>query len=301
MPEAPADSIGTFVARVLETLSVTSWFPSLTLTGGAMVLWDAGHHDGPGVEVFSRLANGSFGQWAVFGAAVVAVNVLLQPFQFAFIRLLEGYWGTRGLGGFFSERVTRRMQRARTDAHKRAATEGQIDDDDLRQRLLEMPLDAEASSHPGPELAQVGGGDTAIGHAGIDARRYPLNQKDLMPTRLGNLLRRAERDAETVAPTPSRLREIAVERFDEPPLSVQGQLDLHRSRLDLYCTLWFVGLALAGPAVVVVIVKHDRLLLVAVTLGLMLASYRAALGAADSYGECLRAASRSLARRDAQA
>ncbi len=114
-------------------------------------------------------------------------------------------------------------------------------------------------------------------------RDFPQSASHVMPTRLGNVLRRAE-DA-----TGQEDVEQFVERvFDRLPFSLQLSHDQERSRLDLYCAmvfiLWFavvpaslafVPLWQAWPACVLVAVAGSWI------------CYSAALASARHYGAIL--------------
>lgn len=113
-----------------------------------------------------------------------------------------------------------------------------------------------------------------------------------MPTRLGNVLRRAEDDAERLRHQEDR-SDIQVSFFETMhliPADLMAQHDLYRSRLDLYCTMWFVSLGLAVFGLITTVNNDIDLAVVPLLLLGASASYWAALGAADALGQVLRAA-----------
>jgi hypothetical protein len=120
-------------------------------------------------------------------------------------------------------------------------------------------------------------------------RRFPEEDR-LMPTRLGNVLRSAEDRASLAG---GDIRALVLERFDEVPPSLREQSDLHRSRLDVYCTLCFVWIGLTVWALVATL-PSTRAFIALVPLALTAFSYLAANSAAESYGLCLRAMSNVL-------
>src|SRR5262249_29462391 len=75
---------------------------------------------------------------------------------------------------------------------------------------------------------------------------YPRDDRRLMPTRLGNVLRASEDRAHD--PDRGSLEGFVQRDYHRLPSTMQGRHDQVRSRLDLYCTLFlvFVGAALAA-------------------------------------------------------
>ncbi len=116
------------------------------------------------VKTFEGL-NGA--RLAVLGLAVLGVAVILQPFQIAVVQLLEGYWVASPLKG--SSALAKRAFEFGVEVQRR------------RHRALSVVRTTDRSRISGVQRAWI---DEEI-------RSYP-DQPDLLPTRLGNVLRAAE-------------------------------------------------------------------------------------------------------------
>jgi hypothetical protein len=215
------------------------------------------------------------------GASLLAVSgialaLVLHPLQFSMVQLLEGYWGP----GWLAQRI-----RASRIRHYRKRwlwlydTAGKADsslsdgqpagghlDDWTDQRVKLMSQSAEA---------------------GRSELSYPKDLDHVMPTRLGNILRRYEilagqpygLDAPTVLPS---LALVA------PP----GHLDYlndQRSALDL-AVRTSVTSAIACLATVLFLWHSGLWLLIAlIPYGITYAAYRGSVTAAGSYGIAMSA------------
>jgi hypothetical protein len=111
----------------------------------------------------------------------------------------------------------------------------------------------------------------------------------MLPTRLGNILRRHEDETGE-----TEVESFIRRRFDDLPASVREEHDDQRTRLDLYCSMVFVMLLVTVVAAVRLGPQHRPAALVAVGVGLMAAAlmYRAAVASARAYGGLLVLASR---------
>ncbi len=112
---------------------------------------------------------------------------------------------------------------------------------------------------------------------------YPVLDSHLMPTRLGNILRRAE--VQTGQPDVEHF----VDRvFDSVRFSLQVTHDEQRSRLDLYCSLVFVQLFAVIPTVMAFgWTRQAWLVSLALALAGSYVAYLAALASARYYGATL--------------
>ena len=118
---------------------------------------------------------------------------------------------------------------------------------------------------------------------------YPASHR-VLPTKLGNTLRAVEE----VLPLGEEddLEGAVIRRWSETSDAVQKEHDQYRTRLDMYCTLVFVfvALALLGP----LLLPHGPGYAKAATLTslaslfLALVSYRAAIASARGYTTVLR-------------
>jgi hypothetical protein len=112
--------------------------------------------------------------------AIVVLAVLLRPFQIGAIQLLEGYWRRGGLAKALS-----------VERHNRNASA-------IQARLDAHPPDApeQAGFAKVAKFArQQHRADVIKSRANQDAGRYPARAELILPTALGNVLRRAESSA----------------------------------------------------------------------------------------------------------
>jgi len=196
------------------------------------------------------------GQAIVVGFVFFAVVALAWPFQIGIVRLLEGYWGASAIGSALASlgiELQRRRVKRLTGLLRRPANSAQ------RERLRQVAAERLAT--------------------------YPLDDRDLLPTRLGNVLRAAE----TRAGQRYGLDTLTVWPRLYPHLSdsvTEALADL-RDQLDTAARLCAV-LALATIISAALLAVHGWWLLIpATTAMLSWIAYRAAIRAADDYGEQL--------------
>lgn len=201
----------------------------------------------------------------------IAVALVLHPLQFAIAQLLEGYWG--------SSRMMQQVRVARIRRHRSRLTwlEGEAveaiaalnewqfsDGIDLKFRLLSQRDEAIRVS-----------------------LNYPDNPDHIMPTRLGNVLRRYEvlagesykLEAPTVLPY---LTLIAATDHRDYLNDQRSAMDL-AVRTSLTCALAFL--------VTLIFLWHDGLWLLTALIpySLTYLSYRGSIVAAQSYGIAMSA------------
>lgn len=265
----------------------------------------------------SRLAQMSAGGAVVIVAVVVVVNMLTQAFTFEAIRFLEGYWGAntimRGIARHGSGRHREKRnhlegelailrQRARDQAFAAIRAQNSAAKDQGKQPLLspgqmeallasienrestaqlsedeyQAAIDFDWKAYRDPQLA--------LEEAVLEARNaaYPSTGW-VMPTRLGNILRRHEQEMGV-----DHVEPYVQDHFDTLPVSLQSAHDEERTRLDLYATLVFL-LPVVGVAAAVVLLPHWWWVLAAEGLmtGLTVLAYRAAIASARAYGSVL--------------
>jgi hypothetical protein len=200
--------------------------------------------------------------------AIVVTSVIIQPFQIALVRLLEGYWGSSRIATSLSsvgvELQRRRVMRLRSVHELGRGTAGQP------SRSGENPQAVEAAHLAGNEL-----------------RRFPP-LKRLLPTRLGNALRAAEDTAGeryglTTVVTYPRLYPMLSERLR---LGIGELVD----QLDTAAGLTVSFLAATTLGLVALLDDGWWLLIPAATLALAWLSYRGAISAATYHGVLLATA-----------
>jgi hypothetical protein len=304
-------NLSAFVARVLDQLSLSAWLPGAFLIfSAASVIWFRAN----GAVSFGGIGPFVKQNWVpvlvLALPALIITTLLTQAFSFDVIRSLEGYWRRRGPVSWLRTvcikhqlHRKRSLQKRRTSALKAAFSEARplLSADGIDWLVLlaiEMDLaNAEQPAGMSPEQEKEAENLDWVSYCEPwvtarlvrlrqDLREFPKDSR-IMPTLLGNILRVAEDDLRNkngdVEGFVMRNREIV-------PSRVLEHHDQFRTRLDMYCTLVFVAIAVA-VASVPALWQTALLGRVAVPLALFLialASYGAALSSARGYATVLR-------------
>ncbi|MEA5364708.1 hypothetical protein VA596_34615 [Amycolatopsis sp., V23-08] len=274
---------------MLPALSLVLWSAALIASGA----WQ-------GAPQLKQLGN-EFGQptvakiaWILLASLVT--GLFLHPLQFAMVQLLEGYWG--------HTRIARILALIRIDRYRRKQQDLEDRQESVRDQLEKL-VDARIQLSSGDAksvrdeppskeeredlLDSARGADLApwllaIETLGFSAERYPAPSR-IMPTRLGNALRREEDragrqyglDAVLTAP---HFGLIADERH-------LNYLRDSRQQLDTSVRLCIVS-ALATIETVACLLTDGWWLFAALaTHALSYLAYRASVSAADEYTTAL--------------
>ncbi|WP_125726885.1 hypothetical protein [Kibdelosporangium aridum] len=260
-----------------------------------MVLWNYlliksdAWRDRPNLTALGvRLTEWSVSQVAWLLLITFVLALFLHPFQFATVQLLEGYWGSSMIAiGAMRLRVAHHRKRAqrlaeRVDALDDAIEEGFLKsprytddlDEETYNQQFDKYLNSSDSNHLVPQI---------VARDALHARheRYPDGQR-ILPTRLGNTLRRYEDavgaqyglDAVTTAPHFALV-------IPEPHLAY---LRDSRQLLDTTVRLCFVSLLATLIAIAALLTDGPWLLVALAPYFLAYLAYRAAIAAADEYG-----------------
>jgi hypothetical protein len=184
----------------------------------------------------------------------IAISVLLHPFQFALVRVLEGYWHAWTIGRFLA-RPAVAWQRH-------------------RRRRLETIAWSDA-------LTTVERQRKALATARL--LTYPAEAR-LLPTRLGNVMRAAEDDAgqryglDTVTMLPRLYPHLSA--------ATREMLSDMRNQLDASVRFCF-ALLVAATLSAVGLARHGWWLVTAMSVALAWLAYRAAIRAAVGWGQGL--------------
>lgn len=245
------DVVGAAGRSVGRHFSVVGTIPSLILVLYVFVLVSSGAWSGVPhpVRAWDSLTHLSVGETAALSVLTLASAVILHPLQFALIQFFEGYWGTSP--------VARRAWAARVRHHRR--------------RYDRLAADA---TDPG---------------GGVESQRllgkYPDDPGEIMPTRLGNVLRRHER----LAGRPYGLDAVVVVPLllAVAPADQADYIADRRTQLDLAVRAALTAL-LAAVITVFFMWRHGIWLLLALVPYLATyVAYRGAVVAAESYGAAL--------------
>lgn len=306
-------TVSAVVARILEQLSVSAWLPSAILVAA---LTFVGHlavqQDGDVVEATRKVSSLEPVALVLLFGLVVMLTTLTQAFEFAAIRFVEGYWGARGpLAGLAKRLIAAQQDRlaelevretelkrqaiasCRDDIEQRYPADAQQIVDALENRVLGTTHNVE-DRHTATAAAYSwrGHADAAIVRsfiATVRARdKYPETSYRILPTRIGNTIRAAEEHA--FGRTVSNLEGKVLLVFEELPVSIQLQHDLHRRQLNLYCTLLFVAVFLGAVSATTLGLVHGWTYAVT-SLGLAAAvafvTWQAAVLASEGYASTL--------------
>lgn len=257
-----ASSIGRYFNAV-------NTMPSLALVLLTFTLVTSGAWSGPPrlTSTWNTLTHLSIGGAASLLAVALALSLVLHPLQFAIVQVFEGYWGTAA--------IAQRASATRVMHHRRR-----------RARLV----DHDAPTAATWALKELPAEDVAYWRIRYQealrvGSRYPKDTNDVMPTRLGNVLRRYERlaghlyglDPVIVIPL---IAAIA-------PHDQAAYLDDQRTQLDLAVRTAFTALLATGISVVFLWWHGLWLALALIFYGAAYLAYRGAVVTAESYGLAL--------------
>ena len=176
--------IGTGAAQVIgRYFSVISVIPSSLYIVFVYVLIasDSLHHSPNWSDSFKSLEQLGGGGIAFLAFVSIALGVLIHPAQFAIVQFFEGYWGNSRIA---------RVARAQRIIHYQRLCH------DLRKSRINAKIKL-----PQPPIAEAGQAASRaallseIGEADRIRAGFPDDLDYVMPTRLGNVLRRAESQA----------------------------------------------------------------------------------------------------------
>jgi hypothetical protein len=251
--------------------SIVSFIPSLFLTTFTFALIASGAWSGRGEPDWARAGNAltHIGDLALLTLVSIALGVAVHPIQFALVQFFEGYWGT--------SRLAQRVRVARILHHRK------------RFRVLRYG--------PGPK-AQMKRSEPAEPKVRIErlsiadeslrlVRGYPDDSDDIMPTRLGNVMRRYERRAGSQY----ELDAVKVVRHIAfvAPAQRLDYLNDQRQQLDLAVRMSATSV-IATLIAIAFLWHHGAWLLVAlVPYSIAYLSYRGAVVLAHEYGATISA------------
>jgi hypothetical protein len=263
---------------------LVSTVPSVVLAGWLWLLWATGALTGPPdfALVGKQLQDVSVPAAALGFLGILALALVTHPLQFSLVQLFEGYWGRSQLG--------RRWRVNRTDAHIRSLTDARARERGAKNLLKLHGPAGVAKLLKGPESPQRRAVLVALVDQQVASRinaRYPDYVTNVLPTALGNVLRRHElrAGASSALPILSFATHIGMVADAAHTDYVQDQ----RNDLDLAVRVSATAV-LATIATVLVMWPHGLWLLMALvpyTAAWM--AYRGAVSVAATYGAALGA------------
>lgn len=331
--ERVSEGISAFLARVLDQLSITAWLPAVFLVGNAAVLLalQGQVHLNLSTAIQS-LVDLRWGAIIILIFAIIIIAMVIQAFEFESLRFWEGYFRSAWLRSWSARRI-KAAQRLQVQLQKdcqlleRKAFDGArqyaldnlratIDNSDIRKKV-KKEWDAMEKVIHGRRLDKGEGkyADSAAltlnwpSHADpvalhewdilrLKLAEYPEPHR-LLPTRLGNVMRASE-DEVTLGPGED-LEGFMIRHLNDLPAAVVAEHAAYRRRLEMYCGLMFVLMALALFSVGCLWgYTNDwgwRLAVPLLYLSAVVVSYRAAIASALGFGQALREANRCITER----
>ncbi|GAA3938384.1 hypothetical protein [Actinoplanes auranticolor] len=257
-----------------QYFSLVSFLPSLFLVSYCSVLISTGALTGPPDHsgIRDALAKVDLGGAAALSLVALAVSVVMHPLQYMIVQLTEGYWGLGTL--------SRRTRSLAVDRHIRR-----------REAIYELRKDAERVR---AALEQSGKAPTADVYQELLTLHYeswrlssdyPESADHVMPTRLGNVLRRYEVGAGEPFGLPASALLPLVGLV--APVNELNYLNDRRSAMDLAVRTAAVFAIAFGISVVFFWDDGLWLLTALVPYALAYLSYRGAIVQAHDYGNAM--------------
>ena len=308
---AAISGIGSAIGRYF---SIVSFIPSLFLVSFTFALIESNSWNGSQNPDWARAGSslthiGNLGLLVLISAAA---GLILHPLQFSLVQLFEGYWGTSKLAQRIRlTRILHHYNRCKSlrfgpgldaasilqcadepaEAAKRAMSEdGDEDEDDS---AADKAKRLEEASRLDPETRFRN--RSLADESSRLAKGYPdeitvgnhVEYDDIMPTRLGNVLRRYERQAGSQygLDAVSVIQQIA---FIAPPDRLEYVND-QRQLLDFSVRMSMTSV-IATFVAVAFLWRHGLWLLISLaTYGIAYLSYRGAIVVAHEYGAAVSA------------
>ncbi|WP_141277309.1 hypothetical protein [Pseudonocardia hydrocarbonoxydans] len=306
-----------FLRKILDQLSLSAWLPATMLVGCAALLLQLAALASVDIgAAILALAEKPFGIIVILLFALILTAIIVQAFSFEVIRFLEGYWGASSLGAIVAHvlieiqlRRVRKISNQRDKQEKRAFRRAHermlsrniprsiltiLEDDVYRRRGVHSQADKDEARRLGWRQFAAPQDLARFDRLSKRLDDFPAEHR-ILPTKLGNVLRSAE-DALELAD--GDLEGLVMRRYDRIPERIRTHHDQFRTRLDMYCILFFVFIVLAMLSTLIVWRTQGQLLsfLFPATFALLaLTAYAASITSARGYGASLRAIQRGPA------
>ena len=254
--------------------SVVSFIPSSFYVLFVYLLVASGswHHPPDWNHAFVSLGHLGVGGIALLTFLGVGLGIFIHPIQFAIVQFFEGYWGIRPIPQAIRyQRIVRyqllcqKLNRDVSSTKKLLAAWERAD--------LETTLSARA-----PVRSKLDEADRV-------RYMFPADLDEVMPTRLGNVLRRAESQAGS---------QYGIDALQAVPhlllIAPTNHIDYvndQRSQLDLAIRMTFISVVAAATAIIFLWPYGAWVLIALIPYGLAYLSYRGSIVAAGHYGSAL--------------
>jgi hypothetical protein len=266
---------GTGVANSIgRYFSVVSFIPSSFYVLFVYLLVASGswHHRPDWNHAFMSLGHLGVDGIALLTFVSVGLGIFIHPIQFAIVQFFEGYWGTRSVSQAIRYQRIIRYQRLCQDLDQDVDS---VNDKfvDWREAGFKTTLSIRA-----PHRSKSDEATRARG-------KFPANLDEVMPTRLGNVLRRAESQAgsqyglKALQAVPHLLLIAPANHID--------YVNDQRSQLDLAVRMTFMSAVAAATAIIFLWPYGAWVLIAIIPYALAYLSYRGSVVAAGHYGAAL--------------
>jgi hypothetical protein len=258
-----ANSIGRY-------FSVVSFIPSSLYVLFVYLLVASGswHHPPDWSHAFASLGHLGVDGVVLLTFLGVGLGIFIHPVQFSIVQFFEGYWGTWSISQdiryrriVYYQKFCRKLNRDVSYAKEKLDAQQK---DDLTMRA---PIRSK-----GDEADRV-------------RRMFPADLSEVMPTRLGNVLRRAESQAGS---------QYGIDALQAVPhlllIAPANHIDYvndQRSQLDLAVRMTFISVVAAATAIIFLWPDGAWVLIALIPYALAYFSYRGSVVAAGHYGYAL--------------
>jgi hypothetical protein len=304
---AAISGVGSAIGRYF---SVVSFIPSLLLTGFVFALIESGAWSGSGSLDWAKAGSGftDIGKLALLTLISIALGVAVHPIQFALVQFFEGYWGTAQWAQRARKvRILHHREKYKS-FHEGLTLEANKALSDADAAVMQAVKEASEATSP-EETAKADEAadqarllpETRVRYLSIadESRRlaagYPdtnrvgdyVEYDNIMPTRLGNVLRKYERQAGSQygLDAVSLIQQIS---FVAPTAHLAYVGD-QRQLLDLSVRMCATSIVATLIAISALWWHGAWLLLALVPYGVAYISYRGAVVVAHEYGAAVTA------------
>lgn len=269
--------VGTGMANTIgRYFSIVSFIPSSLYVLFFYLLATSGswHHQPDWDQAFTSLGHLGIDGIALLVFVSIGLGIFIHPIQFAIIQFFEGYWGTSQASQAIRCRRIIRYQRRCEDLDQ--------DIDSINDMFMDWK-EAGFTTTLGKRAPYRSRSDEAA----RARHKFPDNLDEVMPTRLGNVLRRAESRAGSQYKLNS-LQAVPLLLLIAPANHVDYVND-QRSQLDLAVRMTFVSIMAAATAIIFLWPYGAWVLIALIPYALAYLSYRGSVVAAGHYGTALEA------------
>ena len=267
--------VGTgFANSIGRYFSIVSFIPSSLYVLFVYLLATTGswYHQPDWNHAFTSLGHLGVGGIALLTFVSVGLGIFIHPIQFAIVQFFEGYWGTSPASQAIRYQRIIRYQRL---------CEGLDQDFDS---INDMFIDWREAGYT-TTFSKRAPHRSKSDEAARARRKFPANLDEVMPTRLGNVLRRAESQAGSQYKLDA-LRAVPHLLLIAPANHVDYVND-QRSQLDLAVRMTFISIVAAVTAIIFLWPCGAWVLIAIIPYALAYLSYRGSVVAAGHYGNAL--------------